>query len=189
MRFKLALLGEIRFNPLVSLLSICLIILFVAWCLILKGDAPLFHWKSLILSNFSWFYIRAQNIWAIFIITLYFSKYSKLKLGKPDDGPEFNTATWFMMLFACGIGVGLFFYGVGEAIHQNRYTTDHLCTATTLLFKRPSFYPLIGDRIFGWIGDVIDVVSVLNTLFVVCTSLGLGTIGQLDLVLLGIVDF
>ena len=36
------------------------------------------------------------------------------------------------------------------------------------------FYPLIGDRIFGWIGDVIDVVSIMSTLFGVCTTLGLG---------------
>ena len=37
------------------------------------------------------------------------------------------------------------------------------------------FYPLIGDRIFGWMGDLIDVVSIMTTLFGVCTSLGLGT--------------
>ena len=37
------------------------------------------------------------------------------------------------------------------------------------------FYPLIGDKIFGWMGDLIDMVSILTTLFGVCTSLGLGT--------------
>ena len=37
------------------------------------------------------------------------------------------------------------------------------------------FYPLIGDKIFGWMGDMIDTLSVLTTLFGVCTSLGLGT--------------
>lgn len=37
------------------------------------------------------------------------------------------------------------------------------------------FYPLIGDKIFGWMGDTIDIVSILTTLFGVCTSLGLGT--------------
>ena len=35
------------------------------------------------------------------------------------------------------------------------------------------FYPLIGDRIFGWMGDLIDVVSIMTTLFGVCTSLGI----------------
>ena len=37
------------------------------------------------------------------------------------------------------------------------------------------FYPLIGDKIFGWIGDLVDILSVIATLFGVCTSLGLGT--------------
>merc|ERR1719334_10081 len=37
------------------------------------------------------------------------------------------------------------------------------------------FYPLIGDRIFGWMGDLVDIVSIMTTLFGVCTSLGLGT--------------
>ena len=37
------------------------------------------------------------------------------------------------------------------------------------------FYPLIGDRVFGWMGDLIDIISIITTLFGVCTSLGLGT--------------
>ena len=37
------------------------------------------------------------------------------------------------------------------------------------------FYPLIGDKIFGWLGDLVDILSVIATLFGVCTSLGLGT--------------
>ena len=41
------------------------------------------------------------------------------------------------------------------------------------LTMKSCFYPLIGDCIFGWIGDVIDVISVIATLFGVCTSLGI----------------
>lgn len=39
---------------------------------------------------------------------------------------------------------------------------------------RSVFYPLLGDRIKGWMGDVIDVLAVLATLFGLATSLGLG---------------
>ncbi len=39
---------------------------------------------------------------------------------------------------------------------------------------RSVFYPLIGDRIHGRIGDVIDIMAVLATLFGLATSLGLG---------------
>lgn len=41
---------------------------------------------------------------------------------------------------------------------------------------RTCFYPLIGDKIYGWIGDFIDILSVVCTMFGVCTSLGLGAI-------------
>ena len=39
---------------------------------------------------------------------------------------------------------------------------------------RSVFYPLLGEKINGWMGDVIDVLAVLATLFGLATSLGLG---------------
>ena len=73
---------------------------------------------------------------ALFLVMLYFSKYSNIKLGKDDEPPEYNGVSWFMMLFACGIGVGLFFYGVAEPIFhytgRNRYTADPTIPDNTL---------------------------------------------------------
>ena len=39
---------------------------------------------------------------------------------------------------------------------------------------RSVFYPILGERIEGWMGDVIDILAVLATLFGLATSLGLG---------------
>ncbi len=39
---------------------------------------------------------------------------------------------------------------------------------------RSVFYPIIGDRAWGWAGHVVDIVAVLATLFGLATSLGLG---------------
>ena len=41
---------------------------------------------------------------------------------------------------------------------------------------RSCFYPLLGERVFGILGDIIDILSVVATMFGVCTSLGLGAI-------------
>ena len=41
---------------------------------------------------------------------------------------------------------------------------------------RSCFYPLIGDKVYGLAGDLIDTLSVVGTMFGVCTSLGLGVI-------------
>ncbi|RDZ95529.1 glycine/betaine ABC transporter, partial [Haloferax sp. Atlit-6N] len=39
---------------------------------------------------------------------------------------------------------------------------------------RSIFWPLLGERIYGWPGHVIDLVTVFATLFGLATSLGLG---------------
>ena len=43
-------------------------------------------------------------------------QYGSLTLGREGSQPEYNDATWFAMLFACGVSTGLFFYGVAEPI-------------------------------------------------------------------------
>ncbi len=42
------------------------------------------------------------------------------------------------------------------------------------LTMRSVFYPFLGERINGWIGDLIDILAVLATVFGLATSLGLG---------------
>jgi BCCT family betaine/carnitine transporter len=39
---------------------------------------------------------------------------------------------------------------------------------------RSTFFPLIGDAAWGWVGHVIDIVAVLATIFGLATSLGFG---------------
>lgn len=39
---------------------------------------------------------------------------------------------------------------------------------------RSIFHPLLGSKIHGWIGDLIDVLAVVSTLFGLATTLGLG---------------
>ena len=40
---------------------------------------------------------------------------------------------------------------------------------------RSAFYPLLGERIYGWPGHVIDILAIVSTMFGVATSLGLGS--------------
>jgi len=39
---------------------------------------------------------------------------------------------------------------------------------------RSVFYPILGDRIYGWMGNAIDILAVASTLFGLATSLGFG---------------
>ena len=46
--------------------------------------------------------------------------------------------------------------------------------STLPLTIRSVFYPLLGERVWGWPGHCIDILAVLATLFGLATSLGYG---------------
>jgi BCCT family betaine/carnitine transporter len=43
------------------------------------------------------------------------------------------------------------------------------------LTLRSAFYPILGERVWGWWGHIIDILAVFATLFGLATSLGFGT--------------
>ncbi|MEM5502430.1 BCCT family transporter [Ahrensia kielensis] len=43
------------------------------------------------------------------------------------------------------------------------------------LTLRSAFYPILGERVWGWPGHIIDIMAVFATLFGLATSLGFGT--------------
>ncbi|SET30295.1 choline/carnitine/betaine transport [Natronincola peptidivorans] len=64
--------------------------------------------------NFGWFYLFAVFILIIFLVALALSKYGAIRLGAPEERPEFTFFTWIGMLFSAGFGVGLVFWGIAE---------------------------------------------------------------------------
>ncbi|WP_084360608.1 BCCT family transporter [Hydrogenophaga palleronii] len=71
---------------------------------------------AFITRDFGWFYLWVVLGLVILALVLAFSRYGDLKLGSEDDEPEFSIATWFSMLFAAGMGIGLVFWGVAEPL-------------------------------------------------------------------------
>ena len=66
------------------------------------------------------FTFLSQNIWALFLIYVAFSKYGNIKLGRADEKPAFNNISWFSMLFSCGIAVGVYTWAVAEPMSYYR---------------------------------------------------------------------
>jgi glycine betaine transporter len=67
-------------------------------------------------TNFGWLYLWVVLGLVVFALVLAFSRYGSLKLGGPDDEPEYSVTSWFAMLFAAGMGIGLVFWGVAEPL-------------------------------------------------------------------------
>lgn len=69
-----------------------------------------------ITTNFGWLYLWTVLGLVVVAAVLAFSRYGELKLGLEDEEPEFSLHSWFAMLFAAGMGIGLVFWGVAEPI-------------------------------------------------------------------------
>ncbi len=63
-----------------------------------------------------WAFIMAGNGFVVFALALAFTRYGRIRLGKDEERPEFSTASWFAMMFAAGMGIGLVFYGAAEPL-------------------------------------------------------------------------
>ncbi|MDR2254764.1 MAG: BCCT family transporter [Arthrobacter sp.] len=72
--------------------------------------------QGAIIANFSWWYILLAFGFVLFCVYLGLSRKGNVKLGRPEDEPEFSLVSWFSLLFAAGMGIGLVFYGVTEPL-------------------------------------------------------------------------
>tara|TARA_Y100001937_G_scaffold7608_1_gene9647 strand:- start:2646 stop:4298 length:1653 start_codon:yes stop_codon:yes gene_type:complete len=224
-------LVNLDIHGVVFLISAVTAFIFVALALAMHDQIePLFKavrdWLTV---HLSWFFIGSANIFVLLCLGLIVSPLGKVRLGGTLARPDYSYFSWFAMLFAAGMGIGLMFYGVAEpmshygtalggiSVDANGVRTDwaplgaaagdsaeaaRLSMATTIfhwglhpwavyaivalalglfafnkglpLSFRSIFFPLLGERVWGWPGHLIDILAVFATLFGLVTSLGLG---------------
>lgn len=63
---------------------------------------------------FDWGFLLSANLFVIFCLALIFMPVGKIRIGGVDAKPEFSLLSWFAMLFAAGMGIGLMFWAVAE---------------------------------------------------------------------------
>ncbi|MEQ8602443.1 MAG: BCCT family transporter [Marivibrio sp.] len=69
-------------------------------------------WWSI--AQFDWLFMIAGNLFVIFSLVLIVLPVGKIRLGGDNAKPEFSYFSWFAMLFAAGMGIGLMFWSVAE---------------------------------------------------------------------------
>ena len=104
-------------NP-VFLISSLLVILFVIATIMFPESAKQAFdgSKGWSIDNFDWLFIVAGNFFVLFCLLLIFLPVGRIRLGGVDARPEFSTLSWFAMLFAAGMGIGLMFWSVAEPV-------------------------------------------------------------------------
>ena len=62
----------------------------------------------------------------------------------------------------------------GTCLHvQRNLPTKHTIPHA---HSRSCYFPLFGQIVYGTVGDIIDILSIITTVFAVCASMGVGAI-------------
>jgi BCCT family betaine/carnitine transporter len=136
-------------NP-VFFISAIIVVLFVVSTLINPtGAKKVFDaTKGWTIENFDWFFMISGNIFVLFCMVLIFLPAGRIRLGGPDAKPEFKRLSWFAMLFAAGMGIGLMFWSVAEPV---AYYTDWWGTPLNVAPRTPeAASAAMGATMFHW---------------------------------------
>ncbi len=109
-----------RFNIDPAVFYPALFLLFGAVLLVLslpgEGAVLFADLQGLIVKTASWFYVLVIALIGVMVIVLAASRFGDIKLGPDHSEPDYGFLSWFSMLFAAGIGIGLMFYGIAEPV-------------------------------------------------------------------------
>ena len=110
--------SEFSIDPAVFYPALVLLAIGVVAVVTMPGDgaAVFADLQAAIVKAASWFYVLVIALMAVMVLVLSVSRYGDIKLGPDHAEPDYGFLSWFSMLFAAGVGVGLLFYGVAEPV-------------------------------------------------------------------------
>jgi BCCT family betaine/carnitine transporter len=104
--------------------------------------------KLAMLKHLDWLIMIGGNAMVLFCAVLAVSPYGKIRLGGKTAQPEFSTLSWFSMMFAAGMGVGLLYWGVAEPV---AHYTAWFKTPFNVPGRTPeAAHAAMGATIFHW---------------------------------------
>lgn len=93
-----------------------------------QGKAAVDAIFAFITHNFKWLYLLFGLFCVVFLIWLGLSRWGAIKLGGPEDEPEFSTYTWAAMIFCAGIGIAIVYWAFIEPVYyMNTLTYTAFC--------------------------------------------------------------
>ncbi len=141
--------GNIQKNPALYI-SLFITGVVVIWGMFFPGVAE--NWMNYIfdfmVQYFGWSFILVVSIFLLLLVFLMISPLGRIRLGKDGEQPQYPLLTWFAMLFSCGMGIGLIFWGVSEPIshyiwppYGDPYTAETLHLALRYSVFHWGFHP------------------------------------------------
>lgn len=121
---------------------------------------------NFITANFKWLFLSFGFATVIFLIWLSFSKWGNIKLGKPEDKPEFSTYTWCAIIFCSGIAIGIAYWPFLEPLYYAN-TPPLLMESNSALAKEYSgMLPLFHWGITIWAFSALPTFTIAYAIHV-----------------------
>lgn len=98
----------------------------------------------------------------------YHTNWGGTPLAAPVGSPEAERLAFSATLFHWGLSPWAVYAVVGLSLG---FFTHNKGLPSSI---RSTFYPLLGERIWGWPGHIIDLLAVVSTIFGLATTIGLG---------------
>lgn len=99
--------------------------------------------NSFLLSSFAAWYIWAVAFFILVCVILaILPSTGRLRMGLPDDKPEFSNFSWFSMMFGAGIGIGMLTFATAEPMYHfatNPDVIQGLAEGSTAENVRPAY--------------------------------------------------
>ncbi|RLQ96180.1 glycine betaine uptake BCCT transporter [Falsibacillus albus] len=106
--------------------------------------------QDFITSSFGWYYLILVTLIVVFCLFLIASPIGSIRLGKPDERPEYSTGTWFAMLFSAGMGIGLVFWGAAEPLSHFAVSPPLAKPGTDQALKESMRYTFFHWGLHAW---------------------------------------
>ncbi len=130
------------FDPVIFWVSSSVTALFIIWAIVFPENMSstingVFGWTT---KSWGWLYLITAFLLVLGCFVLMGKKYGNIKLGLPEDTPEFSNFSWFAMLFGSAIAAGIVFWGPAEPAYHYMsppsYFGGDAKTPITAAFKR-----------------------------------------------------
>ncbi|WP_016853734.1 BCCT family transporter [Halomonas smyrnensis] len=136
-------------NP-VFPLSALAILGFILYALVYPDSAntQLGAARGFAIEHFDWLFMIAGNAFVVLCLALIVLPLGRIRLGGPGARPDHSLVSWFSMLFAAGMGIGLMFWSVAEPV---AYYTDWYGTPLDVAARTPEgASAAMGATMFHW---------------------------------------
>ncbi len=95
-----------------------------------QGKAVVNSLFATLTHNFKWTFLLFGLFCVVFLVWLACSRWGDIKLGGPEDQPEFSTYAWAAMIFCAGIGIAIVYWAFIEPVYYLNTSILHTDLAT-----------------------------------------------------------